>query len=249
MSSAPAPPAPDGQPARSFGGGRVLLLVVGSIGILLALALLAGGGVAVWALGQRDDDGYFTSETHRLSTSSYALATQSLDVNSDAPSWVFGHRFATVRIQAGSTRPVFIGIGRARDIERYLANVRHDQITDVNTDPFSVSTRHLSGPAQPRAPASQRIWRVQASGPGRQTITWPVEAGDWSAVAMNADGSSGVSVDARFGARVPALRWVTIGLLVVGGLLLLLGAALFYLGARTPRPRPGAPELTAETST
>jgi hypothetical protein len=39
--------------------GRIALLVTGCIVALLSLALLAGGGVLVWAhTTQRDDDGY-----------------------------------------------------------------------------------------------------------------------------------------------------------------------------------------------
>ena len=56
---------------------------------------------------------------------------------------------------------------------------------------------------------------------------------------MNADGSRGVSVDARVGTRIHYLGWIAIGLLGVGLLVLLGGAGLVYLGAR--RPRRGAP--------
>ena len=59
--------------------------------------------------------------------------------------------------------------------------------------------------------------------------------GEWSVVAMNADGSRGVSVDARVGARIPSLRGFAIGLLAAGALALLMGAGLTYLGIRSPR--------------
>jgi hypothetical protein len=232
---APAPPAAPG-PSPRLDTRRVLMLAFGGIAVLVALALLAGGGVAVWGLGQRDAAGYFTSATHRISTPSYALATESLDVDADAPSWVFGDRFATARVQARSTQPVFIGIGRTNAVERYLAGVQHDQITDVDTDPFRIKSHRLTGDARPMAPASQGFWRMQASGPGTRTITWPLEKGHWSAVVMNADGSRGVAIDARIGARVPFVRWIAIGLLATGGLVLLFGGALIYLGARRPRP-------------
>jgi hypothetical protein len=55
---------------------------------------------------------------------------------------------------------------------------------------------------------------------------------------MNADGSPGVFVGLRLGARATALRWVAIGLLAAGGLVLALGAWLIYLGVRKPRPQP-----------
>lgn len=53
-------------------------------------------------------------------------------------------------------------------------------------------------------------------------------------MAMNADGSSGVSVDARLGARVSSLRAFAIGLLAAGALLLLVGGSLRYRGIRRP---------------
>jgi hypothetical protein len=235
MSTTTVPPTLASRPSSSFGAGRVLLIVFGSIAVLIALALLAGGGAAVWGLGQRDGSGYFTSGSHRLSTTSYALASDNLDVGTDAPRWVFGDHFATVRIEASSTRPVFIGIARTGAVERYLAGVQRDQIRDFELDPFSVSYRHRGGSVAPAAPAGENFWRVKASGSGNQTIGWPLEKGNWSVVVMNADGSRGVTVDARVGARVPYLRWVVIGFLAAGGLILLAGSFLIYLGARTPR--------------
>jgi hypothetical protein len=160
MSTTTVPPVLATQPSCSFGAGRVLLLVFGSIAVLIALALLAGGGAAVWGLGQRDGSGYFTSDSHRLSMTSYAFASDNLDVGTDAPGWVFGDHFATVRIEASSTRPVFIGIARTGAVERYLAGVQHDQIRDFELDPFSVSYRHRDGSVGPAAPASSRRARI-----------------------------------------------------------------------------------------
>ena len=122
MNTATAPVRAE-QPSEPFGVQRVLLLVFGSIVVLIALAFLAGGGVGLWSLGERDSSGYFTTATHELSSSSYAIASESLDVDGDVPGW-FGDRFATARIEASSAQPVFIGIARASDVERYLAGAR-----------------------------------------------------------------------------------------------------------------------------
>jgi len=235
MSVATERPAEPSQPSQPFGTRRVLLLVFGSIATLLALALLAGGGAAVWGLTKRDDAGFFSTGTNRVSTAAYALATDTLDMGPHAPGW-FGEDFATVRIQATSARPVFIGIAPAGDVGRYLGQVRHAQITDFDTDPFRVTSHIVPGSARPAPPGSESFWRVRASGSGRQTITWPLEKGSWAAVAMNADGSRNVSIGLRLGARVPALKWVAIGVLAGGALVLLLGVWLIYLGARSPRP-------------
>ena len=238
MNTATAPVRAE-QPSEPFGVTRVLLRVFGSIVVLIALAFLAGGGVGLWALGERDSSGYFTTGTHELSSSSYAIASESLDVDGDVPGW-FGDRFATARIEASSAQPVFIGIARASDVERYLAGAEYDQITDFDADPFSVTYRRVEGSTQPAPPTKQDFWRVEASGSGAQTITWPLEEGEWSAVAMNADGSRDVAVDGRFAVRVSSLVWVAIAFLVVGALVLIGGATLIYFGARRRRPAPEA---------
>ena len=222
----------DPVPQR-LGAGRVVLIVLGSVVALLAVAMLAAGGVALWGLGQRDGSGYFSTKSHRLSTPAYALASESLDVGPNLPGGIGD--FGSVRIRAGSAGAVFVGIGRASDVQRYLARVRHSEITDIDTDPFSVTARTVPGTAQPGSPTGQGFWRVQASGPGTQTVTWPVESGRWSAVVMNADGSPDVSVAVSIGARVPWLHWVAIGLLAAGGLLLVGAGFLIYMGARRRR--------------
>jgi hypothetical protein len=234
----PEPARTGSPPARTpppGSGGRVALTLFGGVAAVLALALLISGAIAVVALGQRDDDGYFTTDAHRLSTPSAALVSERLDIETgDAPAWVFGSDFATSRIQASSARPVFVGIGPAADVERYLDDIRHTQITDVDTDPFRVTSHLVPGSAQAAPPAAQSFWRVQASGTGTRTVTWPVESGQWSVVMMNADGSPGVDVSTRLGARISSLTGVAIGLLA-GGVVFGLAAALM-LRAGTRRP-------------
>ena len=212
----------------------MFLLVAGGLAVLVALTLLAAGGAAVWGLTKRDGSGYFNTGTARVSTPSYAFASDTLDMGPDAPRW-FGDNFATIRIQATSKRPIFVGIARASDVERYLGRVRHQEITDLETDPLRFTSHSLGGSTRPLPPASQPFWHVHASGPGTQAIKWPLEKGRWSAVVMNADGSRGVSTAVRVGARVSALHWVVVGGLIAGVLVLLLGGGLIYVASGTRR--------------
>lgn len=226
----PVPSQVADSPRHAAGVERVLLFVFGGLALLVALGSLAGGGVALWALGQRDGSGYFTTASHRLSTPSYAIASKGLDIGPDTPGRIGD--FAGVRIQASAGRPIFLGIGPTSEVARYLAQVQHSEITDFDTDPVRFTSRAVAGSARPAPPARQSFWRVRASGSGTQTISWPLEKGNWSAVAMNADGSRNVLLALRVGARIPALRWIAIGSLIGGGVLLIVGASLVYLGGR-----------------
>jgi hypothetical protein len=216
-------------------GGRTVAIVFGAVGIVIGLALLIGGGIGLWALGERDGGGFFNAGPERLATPTRALATDNLDVDADAPDWVFGDNLATVRVAAASPKPVFVGIGPTADVSRYLAGARHAQITDVDTDPFRVSSRVEGGDGTLAPPAAQGFWRARATGPGTRTVTWPIRSGQWSAVVMNADGSAGVVASTSVGAKVPSLKWITIGVLIAGLLITAVGGVLLWVGARRPQ--------------
>ena len=207
----------------------------GALLVLFAIPLLAGGLAVRGELGSRDGAGYLMTGAHEVRTGTHALVTDDLDVDADMPEFFRGDRFATARIDATSSRPVFIGIGPTAAVERYLAGAGHTLVTDVDTDPFRLSTQAVGGDRRPQPPAQQRFWRAQASGSGTQSLRWPIEAGDWSTVVMNADGTRGVAAQVRVGAKVPALSSVATGMLIAGGLVLAAGGGLLYLGARRRR--------------
>jgi hypothetical protein len=217
-------------------------LVFGSLGLLAALAFFAGGVALTWGLEtQRDGSGYFTTSPHHYRTSSYALSSQTLDVG--GITGALERHLARFRISATTTGPartLFIGIARRKDVEAYLARVAHDELSNIEFDPFSIDYRRLGAGAPTAPPATQNFWRARATGTGTQTISWPIERGRWSAVVMNADASPGVSVDAQLAARVSHVWWIAIGLFVIGGLSLLGGGALVRAGVRTRRREPVA---------
>ena len=216
-------------PARR-GARGVVLLVVGSIAALLAFALLVGGCAAVAVdRAQRDDDGFLMSPTEEFSTATYAIVSESADVDVDGPDWVAKDFLGTIRIRSESERPVFVGIARESDVAEYLGGVEHAVVTEIGHEP-RYAERQGDAPADP--PADQPFWAASATGAGEQTLDWEPEDGSWEVVVMNADGSRGVAADLSIGAELDPLIWIGIGLLVGGGLLAAVAAVAITAGIR-----------------
>jgi hypothetical protein len=229
------------EPSARRSGGQAALAVVGALAALLALVLLLGGAALVGMHEtKRDTDGYYTSGANTLTTPTHALVSDSLEIDANEPNWLFSHgRLGTIRLTAtDTTKPIFIGVARQSQVDAYLKGVPHDEVTDFEFDPFSYEHARQTGTTAPAAPTDQHFWATSASGRGEQTVTWPVETGTWAVVVMNADGSHGVETDVSVGAKVPAVLWIGLGLLVVGGFLASFGAAAIYFGARKPRRTP-----------
>jgi hypothetical protein len=224
--------------------GRVILIVLGSIGVLVGLAMLVGGGFLLWADRTQREDGYLTTPTERFATPTYALTRSRLEVDTEGAGWVLNESwFGKIRIRGESSgdKTLFIGIGPQAEVARYLGTVAHANVQDIDFDPFRATYLSVSGGAPQEPPTEQSFWAASASGVGTQTLTWKVREGDWSVVLMNADGSRGVAADVDLGAKLSFLLWVAIGLLIGGVLVCGGSAALIVLAARRPRPPPAPP--------
>jgi hypothetical protein len=222
---------------------RVILIVLGSIGVLFGLVVAAGGGFLLWADRTQRDDGYLTTPTERFATQTYALTRTRLEIDTDGPGWVLNDSwFGKVRIRGESPGGMlFIGIGPEAAVAKYLGSVAHANVQDIDFDPFRVEYLPVAGGAPSGPPTEQTFWAASASGVGTQTVTWKVREGDWSVVLMNADGSRPVVADIDLGAKLSFLLWVAIGLLL-GGLLVAGGStALIVLAARTRQPPSAEP--------
>ena len=214
------PPAP-----RSGGtAGRVVLIVVGIIAGLVAFALLVGGCALVAVdRTQRDDDGFLMSPSEDFSTPTYAVVSESADLDTSGAEWALDTFLGTVRIRSDSDeRQVFVGIGPAAEVDAYLQGVDHDVVTDLRDEPHY---DRVVGGAPSEPPGDQRFWAESASGTGELTVDWEPEDGLWRVVLMNADAARGVSSDMSIGAELDSVLWIGIGMLLAGGLVAA-GAAL-----------------------
>jgi hypothetical protein len=218
------------------GGGRTglkiggwILVVLGLLGVIIGIALI------VIHLTQRDSDGYYTSNSKRVSAPGFAITSESLHFG-DLPGFV-SDIVGTVRINATSTsgRPLFVGIGRPSDVNRYLGGVARSKVTDISGS--TVSYDRFSGGPPSGPPGSQHFWEASSSGPGQVTTTWKVSGGDWTIVAMNATGAPRVSANVKLGAKTTAVLWIGIGFLAVGLVFGGGGIAMLVAGSR-PRYAP-----------
>jgi hypothetical protein len=227
-------------------GARIALVVTGALAAVLAALMLAVGGVALWGDAQKDDQGYVATDSHRFEAGTRALATENIDPDLDGTDWLMEETdLGQVRlgVESRSDNPVFVGIARTADAQDYLRGVAHTNVTDVEygpfDGPFDVDYADRVGSARPIPPAESGIWVASEQGPGRQTLKWDVEDGDWSVVVMNADGSRGVDADISAGAKLPFLNELGWGLVGSGALALAIGLGLLVLGIRRPNDPSG----------
>jgi len=238
------PAAPAEPPARrDWTGGRIALVVVGTIAGLLALGLLVGGCALVAVdQTQRDDNGFLMSPTQDFSTPTYAIVSESADVDTEGGEWALDTFLGTVRIRSESDRQVFVGIGPADEVTRYLGGVERDVVDDLDSSGDPEYSRR-SGVAPTGPPGDETFWVASTEGAGERTLEWEPEDGDWQAVVMNEDASRGVSAELSIGAELDSILWIGIGLLLAGALFAA-GSAL-AITAATRRRRLGTRSATS----
>jgi hypothetical protein len=135
-----------------------------------------------------------------------------------------------VRVRAQSGAPVFVGIGPAADVDRYLGSVRREVGAAFGADRSSFDETGTAAPAGP--PAAQDFWAARATGADTRVLTWAPQSGEWRVVLTNADASRGVEADLAVGAELPHLLSIGLGVLAGGALLLLLAVGGLYLAVR-----------------
>jgi hypothetical protein len=212
------------SPPTSRRPGAARIATAATLGV--AALLLVAAGIAGIVARASSDGGYVSTGTHRYASSGRAIVSDAMHVGA-LPDWLV----ASLRVKAASDKPIFVGVGRRADVDRYLAGVAHSTIEDVSYDPFDVSYSAQPGSAIPAQPASQSFWVESATGADGRAVSWKLRSGSWRVVVMNADGSRGVATDAKVGASVQGALAIVIVALVLG-LALLAGAVALVIRAR-----------------
>lgn len=214
-------------PAQHGRTRKVASIVTAVVALVLAIA----GAASLAGNAFSDDNGYFNTPAETFTSGGYAIAMKSVDI-SDAPQWALHAGLDSVRVKAHGNRPLFLGIARSGDVQRYLVGTEHDDVSSLDYHPFRVSYDHTAGRAPDRAPTARSFWVKSAGGTGNLTLSWKPRPGNWRAVLMNADGSRGVTAELELEARTTLLWWLGAGLLAAA-LLAATVAAMLRHRART----------------
>jgi hypothetical protein len=212
--------------------GPVISLVAGSLFGLMSFGVLAAA-VVVFSVDGNREDGFVTTPSADFSTEAYAVVAEGLEVYLEGTDRVVPEAIiGDVRVDiTGAEKPVFVGIARSSDVDRYLSGVSYSEVPDLSReDGRNLPATAGGGPSA--SPASQPFWAASSEGPGSREIRWPVENGTWSVVIMNADASPGLEFRGDIGAEVPILRPIYIGLFIVGNVLLVAAIVLIVAAVR-----------------
>jgi hypothetical protein len=150
-----------------------------------------------------------------------------------------------VRVDATAAgKTVFLGIGRAKDVESYLGKVSRLEIAGHDAEGRLVAEQ-APGDASVPDPAGVDVWAVSTRTQNAASLVWPDTPGQWRLVAAT-DGTAGAptSIDVtwtgeRQSSSAPALIAVGILLLVGGGVTLAMLVSRAGLD-RQPPPPPGS---------
>ena len=209
-------------------------VVFGVAGAMAGLALVA---VATMVFTLDLEDGFNLTEPHTFESPSPAIVAHDFTELADPPSWLIDE----IRVQGTSatTSDLFVGVAPTSAVARYLNGVSHDEIVAIefNADKTLGGVDYTTHPgtAAPTAPGPERIWVASAQGSNVQTLDWPAEDGEWTAVIMNADGSAPVAADLALGMKISGLAAIGGFAMVAGIASLAAGSALAVSGQRQLR--------------
>ena len=215
-----------GRARAGWTPGRVVSVLTGGLLALCSLGLVVAGGYLLSAAS--GNGGWLALGHGSYQTDSYAVATDPEDWGTTTYALGAVDKVRVRVTPSDPTTPVFVGLARPDDVQRYLRGVRY--VTAHGAPGYRVTYTRHDGQAPATPPAHAIPWTVQATGTGTQTLEFDAQRqrGDQVAVVMNADGSPSVRGRAESAVTAPSLPWIASGLLA-GAVALGVGATLLIL--------------------
>ena len=193
--------------------------IVGTMFALSGLVVLAFVGF----------DGTFTTPPTSVSTDTHAIVLSASFVDEDLASRDLGSSSVTIAVD-GEGDDVFVGVGSAADVARYLDDVPYAEATRLSYPGSDLELRRVDGSERPTPPTDEAFWSASRKGDGE--LTWDLDDGDWSVVVMNADGTAGVTATGTVTARIPALATAIAVMFLLGLPLVGVGVAMIVSALR-----------------
>lgn len=211
---------------------KLIAAVVGVPIILASIAMTIAGGVA---LAIPDDDGWVSTGPVHLQTDAAGLVGDDIEVDfgtavRDGRSFVsWGEIPTEIEVSSRNQKSVFVGIAAQSDARAFLDGVAVDRLSSFDGDH---DVEHVAGTYQAASPTDTDIW-VATSVDG--VLKWDISPGEWTIVALNADGSPGIDVGVTASAKIPFLTTIGAILIALGLIGMTAGGLLTYYGVRRVR--------------
>jgi len=262
----PPPDVPAGLPPAAVRSkdvnvaARIVALVAGVLVLLTGLGLGIGGAAVLALDAHRDSAGYVTSPGLTVHSGTAAITVEDLELQA-GNAWsraVVGFDDVRVTVSNPGGRPLFVGIGRQSDVDRWLTGTAHDQLVGIYGD--SARFRRAAGSDQAVSPpTAQGFWVASEAGTGEVQLDWRIETGQFAVVVANPDGTPGVDANVKVGTRIGDFTSLGWGMVGAGAALALIAVLLIYFGASglgrrqapppSSGPAPGPPRGQGPTRT
>jgi hypothetical protein len=212
---------------------------------LAALLVVLAGAALLWSgVSRTAAFGGAKAQVGRL-----PRVTQPVVVTSAGMTQLAG---ATLRIRASSgsaSAPVFIGVGRADDVDAYLGDAARAEVTSLDRSGV-LGVRARSGRAEVPEPSGADVWAAESRNLGVAELAWPRTAGPWRVVVATDGRTPPSAVEFTWSGTAgssPAPALIAIGaVLIAVGLagLLAMRSGRIFAGAQVGT-RGGTPAGTA----
>src|SRR5688500_2700184 len=131
-----------------------------TIGAVLAATGTVAGISGAGVLAYTGSDGSISSGQHELATPTAALVSEvaEFEHTKDVASALGDPKVKLTAESSDDAKDVFVGVGPKDAVDRYLAGVSIDRITDLEVKPYDLATTREPGSAKPTPPGDESFW-------------------------------------------------------------------------------------------